>query len=108
MFENSVRGSFFNTPMGTRTTRKLCLNEEDEAGEGGRRVAREIRRLAELCISGSSESESPSPSDDGNEDTVVQWYVEDTSTSGHRMESRCVSADAQAQCLRVVSIQSVS
>ena len=80
--------------MGTRTTRKLCLNEEDEAGEGGRRVARELRRLAELCISGSSESESPS--DDDN--TVVQRHFGATSTIGHHMKSRCASADAQTRC----------
>jgi hypothetical protein len=78
--------------MGTRTTRKLCLNEEDEAGEGGRRVARELRRLKELCTRGSSESASPWDDDD---DTVVQRYFEETSTIGHHMKSRCASADSQ-------------
>lgn len=74
--------------MGARTERKLCLNEEDEAGEGGRRVARELRRfMEELRTRGSSESESPWDEDD-----------EETSTIGHHMESRCASADSQTRC----------
>jgi hypothetical protein len=89
--------------MGARTERKLCLEEDD-----GRIVLMEIRRWSHLESDTSGSSESESPSDDDDEDTVVQRYVEETSTLGHRMESRCVSADAQTQCLRVVSIQSVS
>jgi hypothetical protein len=67
--------------MGARTERKLCLNEEDEAGEGGRRVARELRRFMEELRT-SSESESP-------------WDEDDEETS---MESRCASADSQTRC----------
>ena len=91
--------------MGARTVRKLCLDEEDD---GGRSVLWELHRLR-LFVSGTNgSSQSESSSDDDDDDTVVQRYDEETSTLGHRMESRCVSADAQTQCLRVVSIQSVS
>jgi hypothetical protein len=79
--------------MGARTERKLCLDEEDE---DGRCVLRELSRLGgpDWGTSGSSECESPWDDDD---ERVLPRNFEETSTIGHHMESRCVSADAQTR-----------